>query len=162
LRIQRGVEREGLPFLQHDLAFAEALDADLRTTEVQQDTDTPVRHTGRLAHQRQPAPAILHRAMGGVQADDVHTFPHHSDQHVQVIGRRPYGGDNLRSSQHKWSHTLHPKRVVLYHPRARSSSATTAGNGLPSTNSRNAPPPVEIYEMPSSTPYFSIAARVSP
>src|SRR5690349_18270377 len=49
-----------------------------------------------------------------------------------------------------------------YFPFALASSIATAGSVFPSTNSRNAPPPVEIYEMPSSTPYFSIAASVSP
>src|SRR4029077_20171208 len=45
---------------------------------------------------------------------------------------------------------------------ARASSAATAGSFMPSRNSRNAPPPVEMYEILSATPYFSIAASVSP
>jgi hypothetical protein len=36
--------------------------------------------------------------------------------------------------------------------RARSSSTATAGSFLPSKNSRNAPPPVEMYEILSVTP----------
>src|SRR6202008_2229217 len=98
----------------------------------------------------------FHAAVRGVQAYHIHAFMHHSGQHTQVIGRRPYGGANFRSSEHNFPCAA---RGFVYHPRARSSSATTAGSGLPSTNSRNAPPPVEIYEMPSSTPYFSIGAR---
>src|SRR5690606_22977308 len=44
----------------------------------------------------------------------------------------------------------------------RCSSAATAGRVLPSRNSRNAPPPVEMYDTSSAMPYLSTAARVSP
>src|SRR3546814_745100 len=44
----------------------------------------------------------------------------------------------------------------------RAASAATAGSVLPSRNSRNAPPPVEMYETSSAMPYLSTAARVSP
>ena len=54
------------------------------------------------------------------------------------------------------------RRVPASARHARASSAATAGSSLPSRNSRNAPPPVEMYEILSSTPYFSIAASVSP
>ena len=47
-------------------------------------------------------------------------------------------------------------------PAARCSNVATAGSFLPSRNSRNAPPPVEMYEMRSPTPNCSIAASVSP
>src|SRR6185503_12446801 len=49
-----------------------------------------------------------------------------------------------------------------YQRPARSSSVATAGSFLPSRNSRNAPPPVEMYEMSPPTPNCSIAASVSP
>src|SRR6185437_14434610 len=45
---------------------------------------------------------------------------------------------------------------------ARAFSAVTAGNSLPSRNSRKAPPPVEMYDTLLSMPYLSTAARVSP
>src|SRR5690606_1745417 len=44
----------------------------------------------------------------------------------------------------------------------RASSAATAGRVLPSRNSRNAPPPVEMYDTLSAMPYLSTAASVSP
>src|SRR6185437_3592136 len=45
---------------------------------------------------------------------------------------------------------------------ARAFNAVTAGSSLPSRNSRNAPPPVEMYDTWSAMPYLSTAARVSP
>ena len=52
-------------------------------------------------------------------------------------------------------------RLKIYYL-ARDSSISTAGSFLPSKNSKNAPPPVEIYDTLSLMPYLSIAARVSP
>src|SRR5690606_15189726 len=44
----------------------------------------------------------------------------------------------------------------------RLSRTATAGSLRPSRNSRNAPPAVDMYEMPSATPNLLIAAIVSP
>ncbi len=100
--VERRVEREGLPLLQHDLPLAKALDADLRSAEVEENANAYVANPCGLAHQGEAAPAIVDGAVRGVQPHHVDALTHHSDHHAQVIGRRPYGGDYLRTSQHKF------------------------------------------------------------
>ena len=100
------VECEGLPLLQHDLPFAEALDTNLRPTEIEEDADGPVGNPRRLADEPEATPPILDGTVRGVEPNDVDALTHQPDHHVQVIGRRPYGGDNLRPSQHTIFHEL--------------------------------------------------------
>src|SRR3569833_3109026 len=47
--VELGIEGEGLALYQHNTAFAKPLDANLRSTEVEEDADAPVRNTRRLA-----------------------------------------------------------------------------------------------------------------
>src|SRR3954462_1093419 len=54
------------------------------------------------------------------------------------------------------------EEIQHYFLSARALRAATAGSSLPSRNSRNAPPPVEMYETPASMPYLSTAATASP
>lgn len=51
---------------------------------------------------------------------------------------------------------------ILTYALARASNISTAGSFLPSKNSKNAPPPVEIYDTLSAISYLSTAASVSP
>jgi hypothetical protein len=101
LRVERGVEHEGLAFLQHDLLVAEALDADFGSAKIEQHPDASVGALGGLAHQCQPPPPILHGSVRGVQPHDVQPGVHHVRQDSDVVGRRTDGRHDLRSSQHE-------------------------------------------------------------
>src|SRR5882762_6694262 len=132
-----------------DLSGHEALDANFRAREVAQYTDVASRLRGCRPHEVETPRVIGPRAMREVDADHVHAGADHVGQHLLVVRCRTQRRDDLGPTQDE-THA------------ARLSRTSTAGSFLPSTNSRNAPPPVEIYEMLSSMPYFSMAARVSP
>src|ERR1035438_3434943 len=66
------------------------------------------------------------------------------------------GGVHLPVARHQRDEALH------CHRRTFSSRAATPGSSLPSTNSRGARPPVEMWVMLSATPAASRAAARSP
>ena len=136
LGIELGIEREGRALEQHDPTFTEALDADLRAAEIEQDADAAIGALRGGAHQRQAAAAVVDGAVRGIEPHDVDAGVHHLRQHLEIIGRRPDRGDDLGAPQRRW-------RTLIRHAHALRASAT-AGSVLPSTNSRNAPPPVEM------------------
>src|SRR5690606_40104813 len=89
--------------------------------------------------------------MREIHAHDVDACAQHPLEDVRVARCGSQGGDDLGRALGG------PE-----HGHARSASAATAGSVLPSRNSRNAPPPVEMYPTRSPMPNFAMAASVSP
>jgi hypothetical protein len=109
----------------------EALDADFRAREVAQNTDVASGLRGGIPHQIEAPRVVGGRAMREVDADHVHAGPDHVGQHLLIVRCRTQSCDDLGPTQ-------------LETHAARLSRTSTAGSFFPSTNSRNAPPPVEI------------------
>src|SRR6185369_7059269 len=151
--IEHGIERKGRALGQVHAALGKALDANLGTGQVRQDRDVAVLRTGRLAHRAHVRTVRVGGAMREVDARHIQARLDHRGDHTRALGRRPQSCDYLCAAP-----GIHRASACS----ARSCNIATAGSVLPSTNSRKAPPPVEMYEMPSATPYFSMAANVSP
>ena len=136
LGIERGIEREGRALLQHDPPFAKALDADLRSRR------------GRAARRRICRRAARRRAPGPGGGADRRRVPCEALRRTTSTPARIICVSTARSSvAGPTVATIFARRSAAcgpYQPRARSSSTATAGSVLPSTNSRNAPPPVEM------------------
>jgi hypothetical protein len=142
-QVPRGVERELLAGLEHDLAGSELADADLRALQVGHDRDLATQRSRRIAHHAR-APLVVRRgAMRKIQPYDVDAGSEHSRQHVGGAAGRTERGDYFGRALHRGSRL---KRIVVaaVQRAARCSRIATAGSVLPSRNSRNAPPPVEM------------------
>src|SRR5262249_5817192 len=114
--VKLGIEGEGLALFQHHATFLEALDANLRATEVEQDADTPVRNARRLTHHGEAPAAVLDGSVRSIEPHAVDTVAHHSRKLVQIMGRRPYGGANLSASQPNPRRSCTPRGYI---PRVR-------------------------------------------
>src|SRR6185437_9721925 len=133
--LHRGVEHERVAGLERDAPFAELADADLRSLQVRHDADgTPDLAAG-VAHELGALHVVLRGAVREVEAHDVHARGEHLLEHRRLARRRAEGRDDLGAA------LAHRTVAPLA---ARLSSASTAGRVLPSRNSRNAPPPVEM------------------
>ena len=129
--VERNVECEGVAFVQDDLALREALDADLRALQVAEHRDPFADLLRNRAHHLDALGVRLRVAVREVDAHDVRAGAQHVRQHFGIVGGRAECREDLGASEHRQFF-------------ARSSSTATAGNFLPSRNSRNAPPPVEM------------------
>ena len=144
VRIERGIERERRALGQHRPAVAKALDADLRPGEVGQNADVAVGLARRLAHHLD-APALrIARAVREIDARHIETGAAPCRRPRRVVGRGSERRDDLGSSLRVHSPHASAQSACLRRRVARCSSIATAGSVLPSTNSRNAPPPVEM------------------
>ena len=88
LAVVRGVERERLAVLEVDLVVSEALDADLRATEVREDADVAAGATRGFVHQVDPATVLLVLAVGEVHTRHVEAGADHFGQDIDVVGGR--------------------------------------------------------------------------
>ena len=110
-----------------------------------------------LAQLAQAAQVVGLGAVGEVDAGDIETGPAHLGKDIIIVGSRPEGRYDLGTALH--GPIVGPEAAALNFPRfsrplfrptfqraaaARDSSIATAGKVLPSTNSRKAPPPVEM------------------
>ena len=136
--VELRVEREALALDQHRAAAREALDAHLRAAQVAEDADHAAGLGRRRARALDPARVVVEAAVREVDADQVHARRDQVCERRRRIGCRTERRDDLGASCHLRS------PASRYWPAARRSSAATAGSVLPSTNSRKAPPPVEI------------------
>ena len=127
------VQNELLIGLDPDRTGRKLADADLGALQVRHDAHGSPGGVRRGTQRVHALTMIIGRAVGKVDADHIHPggdqFPHA----LGVAGRRTQRGDDL-------GRALERNR----HPAARCSSISTAGNFLPSRNSRKAPPAVEM------------------
>ncbi len=128
---ERRVQREFGAVGQLHLAGLEAVDADFRPLQIAEQAHVPARSTSGRAHQLDPARMVGDRAMREIQAHHIHAGAHDLGQHRRIIRGGTQGRDYLGA----------PKQGIHA---ARFSRISTAGSFLPSTNSRNAPPPVDM------------------
>ncbi len=137
-RIEGRVERECLAFDQRRAARGKAFDAHLGPAQVAQDADdTAGPRRGRPCALDAPR-VLVEAAVRKIDADQVRAGFDQVLERRLGIGRRSERRHDLGASSHVSSRQCGGKSA------ARRSSAATAGRVLPSTNSRKAPPPVEI------------------
>src|SRR5690606_8090984 len=138
--------------------------ANLGTLQVAHDPDDLLAGIGGLPQSRNACALVLFRAVRAVDACYIEAGAEHLLESLRVVRRGLQGGDDLGTAQHR-GRLLHNRvregdsaptrtRVNVFraHQRlpgyaaaaARSSRMATAGSVLPSTNSRKAPPPVEM------------------
>ena len=89
------------------------------------------RPLGGLAHQVEPAGMVRERAVGEIDPHHVDAGAHRVFDDPRVVRGGTEGRDDLGPAEDE-THA------------ARLSRMSTAGSFLPSTNSRNAPPPVDM------------------
>src|SRR5882724_10334839 len=95
-----GIEHEGVPGIQNDLAVLELADPDLRTLQIAHDADGPPGFAAGLAHQFRAPLVVRGGAVREVHAHDVHSREEHPLERLRVIGRRAECGDNLGAPAH--------------------------------------------------------------
>src|SRR5690606_22880939 len=147
--IGAGHQVEALPRAQLHPALGEALDAQLGPGQVGEDADLDADRRSRRTHRVRARHLRFRIPVREVEPYHVHAGAQQRLQHARRVGCGTERGDDPR-----------PAPVVAHRDLAL--SAETAGSSLPSRNSRNAPPPVEMYEISPAMPYLSTAARVSP
>ena len=128
---ERGVEGELGAVDERDLAALEALHADLRALQVAEHPHVAACPPGGIPDHFHAPGVVRQRAMGEIHADHIDACAHHVADDLGIVRRRPEGGDDLGATQYEAHEAL-------------CSRMSTAGSFLPSTNSRNAPPPVEM------------------
>ncbi len=128
---QRSVQGEFGAVSQLDLSGRKPVDADFRSLQIAEHAHVAAGLARSLAHQFDPACMIGNRAVREIQTHHIHAGAHHLLEHRRIVRGRPQGRDNFRAPQAR----IHA---------ARCSRISTAGSFLPSTNSRKAPPPVDM------------------
>ena len=136
-----GVEHEGLAALEGDLAERELADADLGPLQIGHDRDLAADRLRRVADQLGALLVIGRGAVREIQAHDVDAGSEHARQHIEAAACGAERRDDLGRSLHDVPGST--PRVSRFRPPA-ASRISTAGSVLPSRNSRNAPPPVEM------------------
>ena len=128
---ERGVESELGAVGELDLAGRESVDADLRSLQIAEHTHVSAGALGGGADQLE-APRVIGRyAVREIHAHHIDPGAHHVVDDLGIVRRRAQGRDDLGAAQNE-AHA------------ARRSRMSTAGSFLPSTNSRKAPPPVDM------------------
>ena len=149
LRVERDVEREGVAFVQHDLAVrrnARCGSSGPADRRARRPTCRPAPPTARTICDA--LGVRLRLAVREVDAHDVGAGAQHVGQHLGIVGGRAECGQDLGATEHD---DRQQRLAVRYAGFRRVASAgralfqhATAGSFLPSRNSRNAPPPVEM------------------
>jgi len=142
--VQRGIEDENVTLVQDDLVVLEFSHTDLRALQVGQDADSAPHYRRSRTYRFGTLHMILHRAMREIHPYQVDAGANHLLQHFLVAGSGPQRCDYFGSTQHNGHLQLQPPPQPSVSFCARCSSISTAGNFLPSRNSRKAPPAVEI------------------
>ena len=119
------------PSASTTLPDGESVDADLRTLQVAEHTHVAAGLARRFPHQLQAPRVIGERAVREIDPHHIDAGTHHVGKHLGVVR----GGTERRDDFGPTQNEAHA---------ARCSRISTAGSFLPSTNSRNAPPPVEM------------------
>ncbi|MDT4837335.1 hypothetical protein FQZ97_710650 [compost metagenome] len=145
-----GIEDKGVARLERDLAVLELADTDLGALQVGHDGDLAPARLGGLAHQAGAVDMVLRGAVREIQPHHVDACGNHARQDLQRAGGGADGGNDLGGTGHARVSLVQdggPARRQarrMLQPAARCSSTSKAGSFLPSRNSRNAPPPVEM------------------
>ncbi len=137
-RIECRVEHEGFAVHERGLARGKALDTDLGPAQVAQDADHAADSRRSGAYASDAPGVVVEDSVREVHPNEVRAGRDQVGERAVGVGRRPERRHDLGASWHV--------RLAFRcaQPDARSSSIATAGSVLPSTNSRKAPPPVEI------------------
>ena len=131
-----GVEHQLAAGHEHRLAALELADADLGPLQVRHDRDLLADLLRDLLHQGGAVDVVLCHAVREVEPDAVDAGADDAFEHLRRARRRPEGGDDLGFAD---AGDVHQRP-----PRPRRSRISIAGSALPSSISRNAPPPVEM------------------
>ncbi len=95
-----GIEHEGIPRIQSDLAVLELADPDLRALQIAHDADRTPGLAAGLAHQLGAALVVAGSAVREIQAHDVHSGEEHPLERLRIARRGAECGDDFGAPAH--------------------------------------------------------------